>query len=414
MALTKISTDGVKDDAVTAGKIPANAVGSSELADNAVDTNAIANNAVTSAKIAAGNVTATELATNSVEGGKLTDSAITNAKVHPSAAIEGTKIAPDFGSQNIVTTGSITGNDLEIDSGTLSVDASNNRVGIGTTSPSTILHTKTSGGEGLRLQGTATSNFLRFTDASDNGTGFIGHDTVFSIVNQSNTDMRFNTNNTERMRINSSGNVGIGEIPPADNRVRITSPHQYNIVAKSSNGNGSYHNFTGVSSGGSITSYITHNGRVGAADGIIFGSDTAAANILDDYEEGTFSPKIRTIGSSQGEKIGTGRYTKIGNKVTIQVQFDDKNCSGLQDGNYIQVTNLPFTANSYPCTSTVPQAYNIAWNGDRVQSFVTANNTTTLEGYESRSGGSWQYWASGNFRSSQIYLRFNLTYFTDS
>ena len=36
MALTQISTGGVKDDAVTAGKIPANAVGSSEIADNAV------------------------------------------------------------------------------------------------------------------------------------------------------------------------------------------------------------------------------------------------------------------------------------------------------------------------------------------------------------------------------------------
>ena len=36
MALTQISTGGVKDDAVTAGKIPANAVGSSEIADDAV------------------------------------------------------------------------------------------------------------------------------------------------------------------------------------------------------------------------------------------------------------------------------------------------------------------------------------------------------------------------------------------
>ena len=50
MALTKVSTDGVKDDAITSGKIPANAVGASELADNAVDTNAIASNAVTAGK----------------------------------------------------------------------------------------------------------------------------------------------------------------------------------------------------------------------------------------------------------------------------------------------------------------------------------------------------------------------------
>ena len=36
MALTKIKTDGVTDDAITSGKIPANAVGSSEIADTAV------------------------------------------------------------------------------------------------------------------------------------------------------------------------------------------------------------------------------------------------------------------------------------------------------------------------------------------------------------------------------------------
>ena len=54
MPLTKISTDGVKDDAIDASKLPANSVGASELADNAVDTNAIANNAVTAGKLASG------------------------------------------------------------------------------------------------------------------------------------------------------------------------------------------------------------------------------------------------------------------------------------------------------------------------------------------------------------------------
>ena len=54
MALTKVSTDGVKDDAITKTKIPANQIEASELADNAVDTNAIANNAVTAGKLASG------------------------------------------------------------------------------------------------------------------------------------------------------------------------------------------------------------------------------------------------------------------------------------------------------------------------------------------------------------------------
>ena len=73
MTLTQISTAGVKDDAVTSGKIPANAVGSSELADNAVDTAAIVDDAVTAAKLAS--------------------NAVVNASVDASAAIARTKLA---------------------------------------------------------------------------------------------------------------------------------------------------------------------------------------------------------------------------------------------------------------------------------------------------------------------------------
>ena len=52
MALTKISTDGVKDDAITKAKIPADQIEASELANNAVDTNAIQDDAVTEDKLA--------------------------------------------------------------------------------------------------------------------------------------------------------------------------------------------------------------------------------------------------------------------------------------------------------------------------------------------------------------------------
>jgi len=81
MALTQISTAGVKDDAVTAGKIPANAVGSSELADNAVDTAAIANDAVTGSKINANAVGTTQLLDTAVTTAKIADGNVTAAKL---------------------------------------------------------------------------------------------------------------------------------------------------------------------------------------------------------------------------------------------------------------------------------------------------------------------------------------------
>ena len=52
MALTRISTDGVKDDAVTAGKIPANAVGTSEIAADAVTGAQIADDAIAAEHVA--------------------------------------------------------------------------------------------------------------------------------------------------------------------------------------------------------------------------------------------------------------------------------------------------------------------------------------------------------------------------
>ena len=52
MALTQISTDGVKNDAISAGKIPANAVGSSEIADDAVGVAQIADDGVAQAAVA--------------------------------------------------------------------------------------------------------------------------------------------------------------------------------------------------------------------------------------------------------------------------------------------------------------------------------------------------------------------------
>jgi hypothetical protein len=89
------------------------------------------------------------------------------------------------------------------------IDSSGN-VGIGTTAASAVLHTKTAGGEGLRIQGTATASFIRFSDAGDTSTGFIGQNTTFDIFQQRNADMRFGTNDAERARIDSSGRLLIG------------------------------------------------------------------------------------------------------------------------------------------------------------------------------------------------------------
>ena len=54
----------------------------------------------------------TDLKDSIVTSAKIADNTIVNADINASAAIAGTKIAPNFGSQNIETTGDISGANL--------------------------------------------------------------------------------------------------------------------------------------------------------------------------------------------------------------------------------------------------------------------------------------------------------------
>ena len=110
MGLTQVNTDGVKDDAVTAGKIPANQVGSSEIADDAVGAAQIADDAVGAAAMA--------------------DNAITNSAIAADAAISANKISGLATSATTDTT-----NASNLASGTVPTA----RLGSGTANSSTFL-----------------------------------------------------------------------------------------------------------------------------------------------------------------------------------------------------------------------------------------------------------------------------------
>ena len=88
MTLTQISTDGVKNDAISHNKIPANAIQASELADNAVDTAAIADDAVTNAKMADNSVNSNNYVDGSINTAHIADANVTTAKIADDAVTD--------------------------------------------------------------------------------------------------------------------------------------------------------------------------------------------------------------------------------------------------------------------------------------------------------------------------------------
>jgi prefoldin subunit 5 len=109
---------------------------------------------------------------------------------------------------NIQPTGDISFYDTEGENAKFFWDASAESLGIGTSSPATPIHINSSENTLLHLESTDANVYLKFTDSNSVNAGYIGYVT---------DDMEFWTNNAERMRIDSSGNVGIGTSSPLGN-----------------------------------------------------------------------------------------------------------------------------------------------------------------------------------------------------
>ena len=99
-----------------------------------------------------------------------------------------------------------------------------------------------------------------------------------------------------------------------------------------------------------------------SGDGIYLGVTSAAAsNLLDDYEEGTWTPVGDTAsGFSTGiTSTSNAKYVKIGNIVNVQAYLQMGNSSGnlaLEDN--VTITGIPFTAANTEASSCSVYRYN--------------------------------------------------------
>ena len=165
-----------------------------------------------------------------------TDGSIVNADINASAAIAGTKVSPDFGSQNIATTGTITSNDITIqdsqprlnfvdNSGSpndpdylFQVDGGNfvlhditntadrlvvksgGNIGLGTTSPTRLLHLESASSPSILIKDTTQSCELQL----------LAQDANAIVGTNSNHPLRFTINNSEKARVHTGGEFVVG------------------------------------------------------------------------------------------------------------------------------------------------------------------------------------------------------------
>jgi len=207
---------------------------------------------------------------------------------------------------------------------------------------------------------------------------------------------------TERMRITNDGLVYIGTPAAGGNGTvyfrRQSDGGATNYIGADASDSALFQivnaNGGGITrfniSGGSADSFQFYNNatervRITAAGqlrlagaGITFNGDTAAANELDDYEEGTFTPTIvgTTAAGTGTYSVQVGRYTKIGNTVRFQIYLTWSAHTGT--GN-MRVAGLPFTnvnvANVQAPVALGPS--NLTFSNS-ISAFTSTNSTVVL------------------------------------
>ena len=161
--------------------------------------------------------------------------------------------------------------------------------------------------------------------------------------NHGSNFLTIGTDGSERMRIDSAGRVGINNTSMSSfndgmddlvigNGVNGTSPGMTIYSNSSDIGSisfidGANTNVVGLIQYRHLESsphmrVMVENANIAkfTTDGICFGSDTASANALDDYEEGTWTPADSSGASLSITNNSTATYTKIGR--LVHVQFD--------------------------------------------------------------------------------------------
>ena len=290
----------------------------------------------------------------------------------------------------------------------LVVDGGTNRVGIGIAAPVAPLTvgSNSSGGQGVTgktalFSGTLTSVY----NAGNNGT-FGG----ITIVNSDST-----SNRTAAGVNFVNGSSGVSSIVGTST---AASKGDLRFITRGADNSGNTSERMQITNDGAVLIGTTTIGSAAAGDlvvnGGVFLGGTAAANELDDYEEGTWSPAFAFSSGSVGYTTGypVGTYRKIGSLVSVQFALALNSISS--PSGTTSITGLPFTASS--TSNSEHSGYlgivrNLGTNYTNLRVYANTDNTVLqlpINGTNNGFSG-----LPGSAMQSDTLIYGNATYFTN-
>ena len=227
-------------------------------------------------------------------------------------------------------------------------------VGIGTSSPSAKLHAVSSSTNTVLFQGTSSKNLWSYADSQHAGWGTgtggagVGNYTNLMLFNDTNSYTSIYTAGSERMRIDSAGNVGIGTSSP-DARLRV-SGNTNSLQARFANVDGRGLAISTLSSAGTNDNGVIYNAGVFADAQHVWqcgGTERMRIDSSGNVGIGTGSPgaKLHVSDAANGKILISGTSTSAELELSApipKITFTDTSGSAADgeikvDGNAMQI-----------------------------------------------------------------------------